>query len=109
MRIFKDENNKGHNKIVCAVEDVFDAIYSAHIKVSHKKIAATKNKVDEVYYNITKTMVQNFISLCPVCAQVSEKTKKRRKGPGIAIKSVGFRDRIQVDLIDYQSDHFDDL
>ena len=99
-----DGNNKGHNKIVCAIEDIFDAIYSAHMKVGHKKVAATKNKADEIYCNITKSMVKNFINLCPVCAQVSEKTKNRRKGPDIAIKSVGFHDCIQVDLIDYQTD-----
>ena len=49
--------------------------------------------------------MKSFIELCPICTQVFECNRnKKSKGPGIAIKSDGFRDRIQVDLVDYQSD-----
>ena len=90
-----DKRTKGHNKIVCAAEDCFDAILQAHTKVGHKRVASTKNKLDEMYYNISEGMVKTFIAICPICTQVNDNTKKKSKGPGIGIKSAGFRDRFK--------------
>ncbi len=90
--------------LVCAAEDCFDSILDAHRSVGHRRKEATKTKIDLLYYNITQEQVNMFVKLCPICNQTKESKRKKSNGPGIAIKSAGFRDRIQVDLVDYSSD-----
>ena len=62
------------------------------------------NKINEIYGNITESMIRQCLQLCPFCARSNDNIRKKDKGPGIPIKSFGFRSRIQVDLIDYQCD-----
>ena len=79
VRFEDNRSKKTHNKTVCAAEDVFDAIHNAQQAVGHKHVATTKNKVNEVYYNITENQIKIFIKLCPVCAQVNDNTSKQKR------------------------------
>jgi hypothetical protein len=103
LQIFKEKS--GIKKFICPAEKVFDEIYWAHAKVGHKKTFSTFKGIDKKFLNIPRTAVQRFIDICPICAStMSDRTRKKNsKGPGVAIKSLGFRDRIQVDLINYTS------
>jgi len=98
-----DPGRNSHNKIVCAAEDIFDAILNAHVMIGHKKLATTKNKCNEIYFNITSKQCNILIQLRPHCAIAQKKSRKDNKDLEAAIKSVGFRDCIQVDFVDYQS------
>ena len=64
--------------LVCRPEEIFDAIESSHREVGHKKIAPTYKQVQQYYYNITRSMVAEFINLCPVCSVKPSKTKKKQ-------------------------------
>jgi hypothetical protein len=77
----------------------------AHSKVGHKKTFSTFKALDKKFANITRTTVTKFIAMCPICASTTRSDIGRKKcnGPGIAIKSLSFKDRIQVDLINFTS------
>ena len=98
-----DPGRNSHNKIVCAAEDIFDAILNAHVMIGHKKLATTKNKCNEIYFNITSKQCNILIQLRPHCAIAQKKSRNNTKDLEAARKSVGFRDCIQVDFVDYQS------
>ena len=95
---------KPNQKRICPSEEVFDAIHDAHDSIGHKRIASTKNKLSEVYCNITEKSIKLCIDICPICNLSNDNKRTKHKGLGVSIKSKGFRERIQVDLIDYQSD-----
>ena len=89
--------NKG-KYIVCTAQDVFDAILNSHCKsVGHFATRKTKDHLDETYWNITKLQVTAFIDLCYICNTRNDTVRTKDKGPGVSIKSAGFRDRFQVD------------
>ena len=98
--ITKDKKKVG--KRICAAEDIFTAIKSAHNEKAHRRVAVTKNHIDSMYCNISEKMIKEFISSCPICNASNDAVTKKDKGPGIPIKSGQFRERFQVDLIDYQ-------
>ena len=98
-------HTKNGPRIVCAAQDVFDAITVSHCKsVGHFATRKTKENIDETYWNITKSQVTTFIDLCFICNTRNDTVRKKDKGPGVSIKSAGFRDRFQVDLVDFQND-----
>lgn len=103
QQIYKEMS--GVNKFICPAENVFDEIFWAHSKVGHKKTFSTFKALDKKFANITRTTVTKFIAMCPICASTTRSDIGRKKcdGPGIAIKSLSFRDRIQVDLINFTS------
>ena len=93
-----------NKKRVCSAEDIFEAIHLAHTSVCHKRVASTYLKVSEIYCNITESHVRQCVKLCHICNLSNDSKRKKHKGPGVSIKSKSFRERIQVDLIDYQTD-----
>ena len=62
-----------------------------------------KKKIDSKYYNITEKECKLFQDLCNVCITKNQKTKKL-PGCDKPIESFQFRDRFQIDLIDYQKE-----
>ena len=92
-------------RIVCAAEDVFNAIFVSHCNsIGHFATRKTKDNIDETYWNITKKQIDDFIKMCFVCNIRNDRVRSKDKGPGVSIKSAGFRDRFQVDLVDYGHD-----
>jgi hypothetical protein len=96
----KRKDSKVGGTIVCKQSRVFDAIRDAHISTAHLAAVNTLAQVQLKYWNITKLEVQHFVKVCPVCAFKRHKGKKP-KGAKKPIMSDMFRDRFQVDLIDY--------
>ncbi len=99
----KGDQKESEAQIVCKPEDIFDAIESCHREARHKKIAATFKLVNQYYYNITRSMVAEFIKLCPVCNVKPSKTMKKPTGAVHPLKSFQYRVRFQADLIDFNS------
>ena len=84
---------------VVAVEDVFDTIREKHIQTGHKlSEETTYNLIKNEYHNITIRQVKSFIKGCPQCMLQRKKTAPH-KGASKPIRSFGFRDRFQADLI----------
>ena len=82
-------------------EQVFDAILSSHEAVGHAKSERTHKMVIKKFSNISRNMVELFISMCPRCA--TTKIVPAKQLPRKPIISETFNDRGQVDLIDMQS------
>ena len=82
-------------------EQVFDAILSSHEAVGHAKSERTHKMVTKKFSNISRSMVELFIQLCPRCA--TTRIVPAKKLPRKPIISETFNDRGQVDLIDMQS------
>lgn len=89
-------------------EEVFDIIYNFHIQNGHKKPRSMWNQLKLQYANISESICQTFVETCPVCQQVPSK-KPAHKGAKNPISSLHFRDRFQVDLIDFRSDPREDV
>lgn len=94
------------NKRLIPAPEVFDVILRYHLQAGHKKSASTYNLISEHNCNITFSMVKFFIEHCPTCLkhEKDKHKKKKEKGPAKAIISSGFRDRIQMDLVNYERD-----
>lgn len=82
-------------------DQVFDAIFQSHEAVGHAKSERTHKMVSKKYSNISRNMVELFISLCPRCATTKVVPSKRL--PRKPIITETFNDRGQIDLIDMQS------
>ncbi len=91
---------KGHRLAIPQLE-VFDAIYDAHAGVAHLKRTPTWYAVKRAYYNVSQDQVQTFCNLCPVCIGENP-TARRQVGAKKPILSSEFRDRFQVDLVDFR-------
>ena len=83
-------------------KEMFDAIYDAHYSLGHLKSSVTWREVNHHVYNITIQHVNAFISVCPVCIHAHPQIPKS-KGARCPIHSGEFRDRMQIDLIDYRA------
>lgn len=97
---------RDNDKRLVAAPQIFDIIMRYHLQAGHKKTASTHNLISEKYCNITFAMVKFYIEHCPTCIkhEKDKNRKKKEKGPGKAIISSGFRDRVQMDLINYERD-----
>jgi hypothetical protein len=88
--------------IILPMRRMFPAIYAAHQQVGHMKIVSSYKNLSRIVYN-HDTQEQNkiFIETCPACIERATVIKPF-KGAAVAIRSVKFRDRMQVDLIDFR-------
>ena len=86
---------------LCTVSNVFDAVYEAHECLGHPKVERTYKEVKSKYSNISRSMVEMFLDMCPICAL--DKIQPSRKIDQDPILSKTFNDRGQIDLIDMQS------
>jgi IS30 family transposase len=91
------------NQVYVDVLQVFDLIAECHSQVGCLKTASTKNAVDSKYANISREEVQAFVQTCKYCSH-DQVAKKRVSGAIKPIISHNFRERFQVDLIDYRED-----
>ena len=97
--------NKGVVKWLRVVpnHEIFYDIYEAHIARGHARTAITFNAVRERdVYTTAETDVSNYIATCPVCI-TSDFRLPKQVGAKCPIESHFFRDRFQVDLIDFQN------
>ena len=84
---------------VCSAEQVFDIIHERHGQTGHAlNEETTYNFIKDDYQNITMRQVKQFINGCPQCV-LRKKKQVPHKGASKPIRSFGFRDRFQADLI----------
>jgi hypothetical protein len=55
----------------------------------------------EKYFNITQELIKHYCKTCSICVKKNPVTQPAR-GSRKPIRSVHFRDRFQIDLIDFQ-------
>jgi len=94
-------NNEHMSPKLAYFDQVFDAIFQSHESVGHAKSERTHKMVAKKFSNISRNMVELFISLCPRCATTKIIPSKRL--PRKPIITETFNDRGQIDLIDMQS------
>ena len=97
------KKTKSEPKRVLHEEEVFDIISMHHEQYGHRKARGMHNDLKKKYANISEVCLKLFVETCPVCNEES-KNRKKHKGARSPISSSHFRDRFQVDLIDYQKD-----
>ena len=81
--------------------EIFDVIYDAHVNVCHGGQKRTYCEVKKTVANVTREQVAQFLSFCVTCEEKRSISKK--KAVLRPIKSAGYSERGQVDLIDMRS------
>ena len=95
------EPNRAVGRIVVSREDVFNAIDEGHRYRGHRGQERTHTYCSEKYYNCTQALVRIYCETCFVCMQKNPAVAPL-KGSRKPIRSNDFRDRFQVDLIDFR-------
>jgi hypothetical protein len=93
--------NKGKDRIVLSREKVFDAIDDWHRGNGHMGQERTWKFCRDKYWNVTEKCVRIYSETCLVCMKKNPPTKNV-KGSIKPIQSWQFRDRFQIDLIDFR-------
>jgi len=88
-------------RIVTNREDLFDAINEWHSANGHLGFERTWTYCQEKYWNVTQDHVDFFCKTCHACSKSNPVTKKLT-GSIKPIFSKNFRDRFQVDLVDFR-------
>jgi hypothetical protein len=104
MESKKDEN--GDEKLelgreVISQEEVFDAINDIHRSTGHMGMERTHTHCADKYYSITQDMVRKYCRTCHVCIEANPVIAPHR-GAKKPIYSDNWRNRFQVDLVDYR-------
>ncbi|CAI2165176.1 7285_t:CDS:2, partial [Funneliformis geosporum] len=87
-------NKNIHSLPVLIRENMYRIFCSAHLDVSHKKLAGTYDKLRSKWGNINKKLVQYFCEKCSICAvRVNRKFGSEVAGKAIIAKN--FLSRLQ--------------
>ncbi|KAL4720817.1 hypothetical protein ACJJTC_014988 [Scirpophaga incertulas] len=84
-------------KYFLPAEEIYDIIDAAHISIGHGGHDRLKNETAKKYANVTKEIINIYLSMCEVCQR-----KKRRGLVSKPILHTEMNSRCQVDLIDMQ-------
>ena len=99
----KRENEEDNFLYVVPNEHLYDTISKDHINLGHAGITKLMQYTRSKYSNVTQQAVTLYISLCEEC----ERKKKKDCSKSIVVKPIRsneVHERMQVDLIDMQSD-----
>ena len=88
---------KANGRIICHQGMVFQIIWEAHRRCSHKAMTLTHNIIKPKYAGVSRKLVAKFIEGCPSCLM-----KKKVIDTSKPITSYKFRDRFQVDFVDFR-------
>jgi len=98
----RQERGKANGgRIVVSREQVFDAIDEWHSIKGHMGMERTHAYCRQKYYNTTQALCRLYVETCYVCAQRNP-TVKALRGSRQPIRSNHYRERFQVDLIDFR-------
>ena len=97
----KEPSKTNGGRIVVSRDTVFDAINEWHHKRGHLGQERTHAFCRQKYYNCTQDLVRLYCEMCYICMKKNP-TVTAMKGSRKPIRSNGFRDRFQVDLIDFR-------
>ena len=88
-------NKNIHSLPVLVRENMYTVFCSAHLDVSHKKLAGTYDKLRSEWGNINRNLVKRFCERCSICAvRVNRKFSSEVAGKAIIAKN--FLSRLQV-------------
>jgi len=93
-------------KRLAAKEDLYEIIQSHHLLKHHAASRNTWNSIRECYSNISRDIINKYVSLC------SCRVNQRMPSPPESVTpllSKTFNDRGQMDLIDIQSNIYDGM
>ena len=86
---------------VAKMNEVFDIIYEKHYgTLCHRGYSSVWNNLKETWWNISENDCKTFQSLCKYC-QLNQPQQKPHKGSVKPIRTFSYRDRYQIDLIDF--------
>jgi hypothetical protein len=92
----KNNINKNiHSLPVLIKENMYTVFCSAHLDVSHKKLAGTYDKLRSEWGNINRNLVKRFCERCSICA-VRVNRQFGGEVAGKAIIAKNFLSRLQV-------------
>ena len=94
---------KHNGKYMATKNDVVNIIRTMHIETGHGGEKKTHKKLQDMYANIPRSLVQEYIKHCERCA---EKRCRQETASGVVIRPLSVKDlndRGQVDLIDMQT------
>ena len=99
----EDKNEEGSFLYVVPNEDLYETINKIHIDKGHPGISKMMQFMKKKYSNVTQDAITHFVSFCEECNRKKNKTSKK----SIVVKPIRsnmVNERVQVDLIDMQSD-----
>lgn len=88
-------------------EDLFDILNTCHNSIGHGGRDRMVSELKQKYCNITKEAIMIYLKLCIHCEKKSSNPKRGLVSKPILHKA--FNSRAQVDLIDMQSQSFNDF
>jgi hypothetical protein len=88
------------SQIVVSREEAFDCIDEWHQSNGHMGQERTWGYCREKNFNRIQELIKHYCETCPVCTKKNPVTQPAR-GSRKPIRSVHFRDRFQIDLIDF--------
>ena len=97
----KPNAEKVPGRIVLSREELFDAIDEWHHQNGHLGMERTWEYCRAKYWNVTQDHVRHYCMTCYTCMKKNPVTQKIR-GSIKPIFSKNFRDRFQVDLVDFR-------
>jgi len=92
--------NSAIDRIFVSREQVFHCIDEWHRVNGHMGQERTWGYCKEKYYNVSQALVKHYCKTCPACTKKNPITRPA-KGSRKPIRSRHYRDRFQIDLIDF--------
>uniref|UniRef100_A0A1B6JRL1 Integrase zinc-binding domain-containing protein n=1 Tax=Homalodisca liturata TaxID=320908 RepID=A0A1B6JRL1_9HEMI len=83
MLIEKTTEEMTDIKYFCRIDQMYDTIHSAHLRVGHKKEKAMEAELKKKFCNITREVIKIYLDLCEPCA-----LKKKSKSKGLVVKPI---------------------
>lgn len=80
MLIEKPTGETADIKYFCRIDQMYDTIHSAHLRVGHKKEKAMEVELKKTFCNITREVIKIYLDLCEPCA-----LKKKSKSKGLVV------------------------
>ena len=99
----KEKVKKNNGKYMVTKDSVKEIIQEAHYNTGHGGVKKTYMKISELYGNIPRSIVSQYILQCERCV---EKCRRKETAAGIVIKPLmasDLNERGQVDLVDMQT------
>jgi hypothetical protein len=89
-------------RIVVNQETAFDAIDEWHRGMVHQGQVSTWTYCQDKFYNVTQELVMHYCKTCVSCLKKHAPVTDPVRGSVKPIRSVAFRERFQIDLIDFR-------
>lgn len=107
-RLIKPVTDSAKSKVIYYVTngELFEIIHNAHLAIGHGGRNRLISEINQHYCNITKETIMIYLRLCTQCQKKSSTPKK-----GLVSRPIlhsHFNSRAQVDLIDMQSQSYND-